>query len=143
MGVNIRVYKGLVPGLERINKKWNDAGGERFYKVRRIGETGKLKGEVVTAGYNCRNVKGTDKWSMHAFGLAIDINADTNPWQEKRETDIPTKMVNWFIEEGWGWGGWWTKTKDTMHFTKWPESTGKGGGDQRVECSQVVDKKCI
>ena len=27
-----------------------------------------------TAGFNCRNVAGTSRWSMHASGEAIDIN---------------------------------------------------------------------
>ena len=34
----------------------------------------------VTSGFNCRFVDGTDRWSNHAFGLAVDINPLINPW---------------------------------------------------------------
>jgi peptidoglycan hydrolase-like protein with peptidoglycan-binding domain len=35
-----------------------------------------------THGYAQRNIKGTSTKSLHAFGLAIDINAPTNPMRE-------------------------------------------------------------
>lgn len=33
-----------------------------------------------SSGYNCRNVAGTDRWSNHAYGRAIDINPVQNPY---------------------------------------------------------------
>jgi poly-gamma-glutamate synthesis protein (capsule biosynthesis protein) len=33
-----------------------------------------------TSGYNCRRVAGTDAWSAHAYGAAIDINPVQNPY---------------------------------------------------------------
>ncbi len=33
-----------------------------------------------TSAFNCRFVAGTTRWSMHAYGLAIDINPIENPY---------------------------------------------------------------
>jgi GH24 family phage-related lysozyme (muramidase)/peptidoglycan hydrolase-like protein with peptidoglycan-binding domain len=50
-----------------------------------------------THGYAQRNIKGTSTKSLHAFGLAIDINAPTNPMRETpdrrkvRFSDKPTQ----------------------------------------------------
>ncbi len=33
-----------------------------------------------TSGFNCRFVGGTKRWSMHAFGTAIDVNPVENPY---------------------------------------------------------------
>ena len=33
-----------------------------------------------TSAFNCRLVAGTRRWSMHAYGLAIDLNPVENPY---------------------------------------------------------------
>jgi hypothetical protein len=33
-----------------------------------------------TSAFNCRFVAGTTRWSMHAFGLAVDLNPVENPY---------------------------------------------------------------
>jgi D-alanyl-D-alanine carboxypeptidase len=33
-----------------------------------------------TSAFNCRFVNGTNRWSMHAYGKAIDINPRENPY---------------------------------------------------------------
>ena len=33
-----------------------------------------------TSAFNCRAVEGTDRWSNHAYGRAIDINPIENPY---------------------------------------------------------------
>jgi hypothetical protein len=33
-----------------------------------------------TWGYSCRKISGTTVWSNHAWGLAVDINAPSNPY---------------------------------------------------------------
>lgn len=99
-------------------------------------------------GFFVRNVKGTQVPSLHSFGIAIDINAQTNPLREtpdrrkvrfsRRSTQVErardveagaadTDMDPAMIEDVravltrggqpvFGWGGWWTSRKDTMHF---------------------------
>ena len=91
----------------------------------------------VTSGFNCRYVDGTERWSNHAFGLAIDINPLINPWArrdnvlpvegtvyaENRENPIPgminagDRVVSIFEQAGWSWGGVW-HSADYMHFSK-------------------------
>ncbi len=90
----------------------------------------------VTSGFNCRFVDGTDRWSNHAFGLAIDINPLINPWAREgnvlpvegeaytdRGLDLPgminlgDEAITIFEEVGWSWGGVW-QSADYMHFSK-------------------------
>lgn len=33
-----------------------------------------------TDSYNCRDIKGTDQKSLHSYGIALDINWNTNPF---------------------------------------------------------------
>ena len=56
---------------------------DRVGRLERIVNISNLPGQtdmsVVTAGYNCRPVGGTDVWSEHAYGVAVDINPLQNP----------------------------------------------------------------
>ncbi len=53
--------------------------------------------------------------SVHAYGLAVDINKDTNPLADVLITDMPPLFVDAFVREGFEWGGSWKHTKDAMH----------------------------
>lgn len=84
----------------------------------------------VTGCSNCRQITGGTTWSLHAYGIAVDINWDTNPYQLFAfwmhygvKTDMPARMVDEIkmimTNSGvfvWGWGGDYTNNKDTMHF---------------------------
>ena len=37
-----------------------------------------------TSAFNCRDIPGTDRWSEHAYGRAIDINPLLNPYVPAR-----------------------------------------------------------
>lgn len=70
--------------------------------------------------WNVRTMRGGSNLSMHAYGLAIDLNADLNPlgkkpgWKKGSFTeDHPVVIM--FREEGWVWGGPWSRP-DGMHF---------------------------
>ncbi len=54
--------------------------------------------------------------SVHTYGLAIDINASTNPLNKKLITDMPPAFVKAFRDNGFVWGGLFKGTKDPMHF---------------------------
>jgi hypothetical protein len=90
----------------------------------------------VTSGFNCRFVDGTERWSNHAFGLAVDINPLLNPWARPsdvlpvegepyvdREQSLPGMIntgdvpITIFEQVGWSWGGVW-QSADYMHFSK-------------------------
>ena len=106
LGGSVTVHKNLVASLQRIDMRWRQMGGNNFYRVTSV------------AAYNCRNVAGTSRLSIHAYGLAIDINPTQNPYGNTLVTNMPATFVNIFRNEGWGWGGNWNSKKDAMHFSK-------------------------
>jgi hypothetical protein len=89
-----------------------------------------------TSGFNCRRVGGSSSWSMHAYGLAIDVNPVENPyvlggrvlppagraWLD-RARERPGMaveggaLVEAFAAVGWEWGGRWTSSRDYQHFS--------------------------
>jgi hypothetical protein len=89
-----------------------------------------------TSAFNCRPVAGTSSWSMHAYGLAIDLNPVENPYvsgshvSPKKGTKYADRcchraivhpgdvVVSAFASIGWGWGGSWSgSTRDYQHFS--------------------------
>lgn len=89
-----------------------------------------------TGSFVCRPAVGSQNWSQHAFGLAIDVNPFHNPYV-KDDLVIPelasaytdrdnvrTGMISQgdvvteaFADIGWAWGGNWNTLKDWMHFS--------------------------
>jgi hypothetical protein len=46
---------------------------------------------------NCRKITGGSGYSLHAYGIAIDINWQDNPWQKNDgsiQTDMPRAMID-------------------------------------------------
>src|ERR671915_525343 len=89
-----------------------------------------------TSAFNCRFVGGTTRWSMHAYGEAIDINPVENPYVQGARVSPPAgrryldrsrrrpgmvvegdAVVRAFAAVGWRWGGRWTGSKDYQHFS--------------------------
>ena len=65
-----------------------------------------------TGAYNCRQITGGTNYSLHAYGTAIDINWQTNPYGHHLITDMPIGMIEDIeaIEtvggvQVWRWGG--------------------------------------
>jgi hypothetical protein len=101
------------------------------------------KDNDVTGAFDCRQAvpspcvggNGTGSWSMHAFGLAVDINPQENPYvgcgqsrdpatkpffnrSRHRPGMVTGRVIAAFRSIGWGWGGAWAgNTKDYMHFS--------------------------
>ncbi len=91
-----------------------------------------------TFAYHCKKMASNpNRFSMHAYGLAIDINPLLNPYLSKnkllplngekylvREQLIPgmispkTSIYKIFTENNWTWGGDWRTIKDYHHFEK-------------------------
>lgn len=78
-----------------------------------------------TGGYNCRQITGGSGHSLHAFGIALDINWNTNPFRRDNVlvTDMPKVMIRNILRIGtnnvkqvWGWGGNYRTVKDAMHY---------------------------
>jgi len=93
-----------------------------------------------TSGFNCRRVQGSQKWSDHAFGAAIDLNPVQNPYLTGSSVAPPGSrrfatldraagalvppgtirsddvVVRAFSAIGWEWGGSWAEA-DFQHFS--------------------------
>lgn len=53
--------------------------------------------EIGGGTYNCRKIAGTNLWSLHAYGIALDINPSRNPRlpnpDAPMQTDLPGELV--------------------------------------------------
>jgi len=89
-----------------------------------------------TSAFNCRFVSSTRRWSMHAYGQAIDVNPVENPYVSSAGVQPPAgrafvdrsrvrpgmavaggTLVRAFAAAGWAWGGRWGGTPDYQHFS--------------------------
>jgi hypothetical protein len=91
-----------------------------------------------TSAFNCRRAVGsaTGSWSMHAYGLAIDVNPVENPYVLGGRALPPAGarfldrgrvrpgmaveggvLVRAFASVGWSWGGRWSGSPDYQHFS--------------------------
>jgi hypothetical protein len=89
-----------------------------------------------TSGFNCRFVGGTSRWSMHAYGEAIDVNPVENPYVQRGRVSPASGrayldrsryrrgmaveggvLVRAFESLGWKWGGRWGSSRDYQHFS--------------------------
>ena len=71
-----------------------------------------------TAGFNYRNIAGTNKLSEHAHGRAVDVNASQNArgsTGDIRRYFTPAELSDAATQHGMTWGGSW-KSPDDMHF---------------------------
>jgi hypothetical protein len=89
-----------------------------------------------TSAFNCRGIPGSQSWSYHAYGRAIDLNpllnpyigrsgavepANAGPYVDRNRTDpgllhAGDPAVLAFTDRGWRWGGDWRTPKDYQHF---------------------------
>lgn len=83
-----------------------------FYNVVDRGLQGQIK--TFDGCFNVRKAKGYDGWSLHSWGIAIDLNAAWNGWNKKPQ--MSKELVQCFKDAGFDWGGDWKKTPDGMHF---------------------------
>ena len=86
-----------------------------------------------TSGFNCRFVGGTSRWSLHAYGEAIDVNPIENPYVRGSHVSPPAggafldrslyrpgmavaggPLVEAFAYVGWKWGA---RFGDYQHFS--------------------------
>lgn len=76
---------------------------------------------VSIGGYNNRNIAGTNQKSLHAYGLAIDIDPAKNPMYYNspghRPHGLPRNVGSLAAKYGLSWGGNWKNSKDYMHFS--------------------------
>lgn len=91
-----------------------------------------------TSAFNCRPLPGSTTPSMHAYGLAVDVNPLVNPYIDSDGNIEPTTAgpyldrnrtdpgmlhagdaaIRAFTDRGWRWGGNWRSPKDYQHFER-------------------------
>ncbi|BBY41563.1 hypothetical protein MMAN_56970 [Mycobacterium mantenii] len=91
-----------------------------------------------TSAFNCRGIPGSEHWSQHAYGRAIDLNPRLNPCVYATGTFQPQNAANYldrsrtdpgllhdgdpairaFTDRGWKWGGHWAAPIDYQHFER-------------------------
>jgi hypothetical protein len=64
--------------------------------------------------YAPRRIAGVGKLSLHAWGLAVDLNARANPFRGPSRQDM--RLVRAMERHGFTWGGRWPVRRDPMHF---------------------------
>jgi hypothetical protein len=87
--------------------------GQKYGKTREIIEEAEDFGGV----YNFRNKRGGSTYSVHAWGAAIDLDADDNTFRDSwpMKADMPLEIMEEFAKEGWlSAGAFWGY--DAMHF---------------------------
>jgi len=120
-GKTLRVTRinGVADALRRVSAEL-DGLPKRFMKYLR-----------PSAGtYHCRTIAGTERFSVHAYGAAVDISAkygDYWRWSNPKPGEklahrnrIPWDIVEIFERHGFIWGGKWYHY-DTLHFEYRPE----------------------
>ncbi len=142
----IIIHKDLVSSIQKIFKRIlleTDFPMTSVFPISMFNWTTSSKLDNCGA-FDWRFVADSDEISDHAFGAAIDINSELNPYVRKglpnhprdlsqKGTLLPdSKVVKIFKEEGWKWGGDWEKSKDWMHFYR-PEIAYKYYGKIEVK----------
>jgi hypothetical protein len=64
--------------------------------------------------YAPRRIRPGGPLSLHAWGLAIDLNASRNPFGGRSRQD--RRLVRIMTGHGFTWGGEWPTVRDPMHF---------------------------
>jgi len=132
------VHVAVAPAIVRIFGKLFEAGFP-IRKMRRIdaygGDDFASMADDNTSMFNCRKAYGSAKWSVHAYGKAIDVNTVENPYLPGNQVLPPAGsayldrhdvrpgmvvagdvVVRAFAAEGFRWGGYWTSGRDYQHF---------------------------
>ena len=91
-----------------------------------------------SSAFNCRDIPGAGRWSLHAYGRAIDLNPVLNPYVDRTGAFQPKNaapyldrdrtdpgvlhaedpVVRLFTDRGWHWGGDRRIPKDYQHFER-------------------------
>ncbi len=95
------------------HRRLADVFGASFGAIAKRG----LEGKIETFGgcFNFRSKRTSAKLSAHSWGIAIDLNPETNP--QGKSGAMERAVVEVFQEFGFKWGGDWSgRSKDPMHF---------------------------
>lgn len=135
------VHEDLVPDVIAVFEQLHRLGYP-IEKIRTVDHYPDADDELSmednnTSAFNCRIIPGTNEWSPHAYGRAIDLNPLLNPclytgghfepqnataYLDRGRTDPGLlhegdPAVHVFTDRDWQWGGFWM-TPDYQHFER-------------------------
>ena len=108
----VYVHKKIVPSLKRVEAR-----------IRAYERKHKLEAWVPSdvQCFNWRKVRGGTSLSRHAHAIALDIHPSKNAYyprytgKKNQTTDIPARVFNAFLADGYGCGVEWDAPLDVMH----------------------------
>jgi hypothetical protein len=112
-------YDGKLVTKTRVNKKCADSLLRILTNIKNIiPKYPDIKNEAEDYGgiYNFRLKRGGSSYSLHAYGAAIDLDADDNTFRDSwpMKADMPLEIMEEFAKEGWiSAGAFWGY--DAMH----------------------------
>jgi hypothetical protein len=111
---SIQINRIAADALAHVLATYWDKVGKDLARVKAEGV------DIFSGSWNVRNMRGINQVSMHAYGLAIDLNAPQNPLgvapgKTKGSFTSKSLIVQCFAEVGVVWGGPWRRP-DAMHF---------------------------
>lgn len=104
-----RCHKKVADSLLRVLKNLGQRGGGSREILDPVSDYGGI--------FNFRNKRGGTSYSVHAWGAAIDLDADDNTFKDPWPlvADMPLEVMEEFAKEGWtAAGAFWGY--DAMHF---------------------------
>lgn len=104
-----RCHKKVADSLLRVLKSIGDQHGKHEDIMDEASDYGGV--------YNFRLKRGGTSYSLHAYGAAIDLDADDNTFRDSwpMRADMPLEIMEEFAREGWlSAGAFWGY--DAMHF---------------------------
>lgn len=107
---SISFHRKAAPALgAALNEIWEHYGKDQ-------GTLDKLCISHCAGTYNPRKIRGSStRWSNHAFGAAIDLDAEHNGFNTGHGT-MPQPVIDAFKRQGARWGGDYRGRTDPMHF---------------------------
>ena len=102
----ILIHPHIAAGLEAALDEILDYYGLDFIQENSLDEWG--------GSYNARKSRGSDRWSVHSWAMAVDYLPSLGRFGVPATT--PYKVVAAFKRQGFLWGGDWANP-DGMHFT--------------------------
>jgi hypothetical protein len=111
---------GVIPKRLYCNRAMIEPLTKAFNNIISRGYVGELRDWAGC--FNIRKKRGASSQSLHAWGIAIDMNPTDNQFGWSREKLIAAGrkpfsdgFVKCFTDAGFDWGGTWSKP-DSMHF---------------------------
>lgn len=92
--------------------------------LRFLNELEPFAGPGWDGGYAHRKIRGSTRWSEHAAGAAVDVNASQHPMGAARYagwSEQEVRMIRWYLRtskhgQRFRWGADFKTTPDPMHF---------------------------